>query len=101
MVSHKKLFFTCPILCSVIANDLLNCIDCFAPLVADNLSFRQNDKYLLTIFHSIQRNLLKISLWYQNWELKISATKLAAVLFTKRRNIPTMQFLLNNCIIAF
>jgi len=73
-----------PILFSIMVNDLLGTISSPSALYADDFCLRESGSNIKQLEHICQKSLSKINDWSNESGFKISASKTAAVLFTKK-----------------
>ena len=90
-----------PILFSIMINDLPECLDCPTALYADDFCFFQVGRDISELQNNMKKNLHKVFVWCQDWGFKISTTKSAALLFSKRKKLPKLCLEINSFTIPF
>jgi len=75
-----------PILFSLMINDLLKRITSHAALYADDFCFWECGSDITLLNQLCQRSLTKVCKWCEDCGFKLSGTKSAAVLFTRKHN---------------
>jgi len=75
-----------PILFSLMINDLPKRITSHAALYADDFCFWECGSDITLLNRLCQRSLTKVCKWCEDYGFKLSSTKSAAVLFTRKHN---------------
>ena len=90
-----------PILFSIMVNDLPSVFTCPAALYADDCCFWQVGTDIAQLNGFVQENLNRVYAWCSKWGFRVSESKSAAVLFTRKRNVPDISLKFDNKVIPF
>ena len=88
-----------PILFSIMINDLPDVLTCPTALYADDCCFWQIGTDINEIHNEVQENLNRVSAWCNKWGFKLSSSKSAAVLFTRKHKVPNVCLKINGHIL--
>ena len=80
-----------PLLFSIMMNDLPDNLAANINIFADDCCIWETGLDLTKITSVIQESLRRVTDWCDEWGFRISASKSAVVLFTRRRKIPQIQ----------
>ena len=76
-------------------NDLPYVLTCPTALYADDCCFWQIGTDINEIHNEVQENLNGVSAWCNKWGFKLSSSKSAAVLFTRKHKVPNVCLKIN------
>jgi len=73
-----------PLLLTIVLNNLLGNITSSSALYAGDFCFWESGSHIEHLFKRCQDSLIKVDKWCTKWGFKLSVSKSAAVLFTKK-----------------
>jgi len=74
-----------PLLFTIVINHLPGNITSSSALYADDFCFWESESHIEHLFKRYQDSLIEVEKWCTKWGFKLSVSKSATVLFTKKR----------------